>query len=297
MKNRNIVKLILDVCMFVILMLLYSKQTVSLTFHEVAGLLMLGIALIHVIINRKWLAGVTKQLFSKSLPVKTRIGYTVDVLLCICLAVMIVSSVLISKKIFGFNNHTLIPVHFFTAALMLALAGIHVGLHLDFIRNTVFGVNKRFAKPVTVITLAAALGICGFGIYSLCTSSFIRWITVPVTGPQIPGGEHGGSQMGPGGPGTPAGSMQKPEQGSIPLAGPQNGAQMQGSQFQGGQPPVQQMPPSSGEMSGEQGMHQDLPFSWARIMQVFCTFFSIAFLFAVITFVIEQAAKRARKNT
>jgi ABC-type methionine transport system permease subunit len=210
MKNKNKWKLLLDAAMVVVFSILYSKSVISLAFHEVAGLVILGVALIHVLLNWKWVVGMTKKIFSKNLPAKTRVLYIVDFLLLVCVIVMIVTSLLISKKLFGTsigNHSSLNPLHFCTAAIMLILIGVHLGLHFSYIKTTLAG-PKTMRKIVLVILLVLAAACCVYGVYTLANSSFIRWISAPFSAGNA-GAGHGpgmGTGMGPGngmGKGTP----------------------------------------------------------------------------------------------
>lgn len=207
MKIRtSVLKLILDILMFVTLMLLYSKNVISLTFHELAGLIVLFVMLFHVLINGKWVCAVTKKMLDKTFPVKTKILWITDFLLLICTIAMLVTSFLISKALLpnflgGHNN--IIPFHFFFAAIFLILLGIHVGFHFKYIANVIS--KKREHKKVTkIIAVVAAILIAIAGVYSISATSYSKWISAPFStsqaqqhGPvngQKQGGHHGKPQ-------------------------------------------------------------------------------------------------------
>jgi hypothetical protein len=213
MKNKNKWKLLLDAAMVVVFSILYSKSVISLAFHEVAGLIILGVALIHVLLNWKWVVGMTKKIFSKNLPAKTRVLYIVDFLLLVCVIVMIVTSLLISKKLFGTsigNHSSLNPVHFCAAAIMLLLIGVHLGLHFSYIKTTLAG-REKLKKVVLVILLTLVVVCCVFGVYTLVTSSFARWISSPFSAGSAGAGHGPGMGNGAGmGPGNGAGKGAQP---------------------------------------------------------------------------------------
>lgn len=82
MKHTH--KFILDAVMAIILVLLYKKLVISLAFHEIAGLILFVLFAVHLIVNRKWIRAVALSLNNRSIPVKTKVCYVVDILLLIC---------------------------------------------------------------------------------------------------------------------------------------------------------------------------------------------------------------------
>lgn len=207
MKIRtSVLKLILDILMFVTLMLLYSKNVISLTFHEMAGLIVLFVMLFHVLINGKWVCAVTKKMLDKTFPIKTKVLWVTDFLLLICTLAMLVTSFLISKALLpnllgGHNN--IIPFHFFFAAVFLILLGIHVGFHFKYIANVITK-KREYKKATKIVAIVAAILIAVAGVYSISTISYRKWITAPFItshaqqhGPgngQKQGGHHGKPQ-------------------------------------------------------------------------------------------------------
>ena len=59
MKNRSVaVRIVLDVVMLAFLASLYSKNVISLAYHEAAGLVLLVLIAVHTLLNRRWLTAV-----------------------------------------------------------------------------------------------------------------------------------------------------------------------------------------------------------------------------------------------
>ena len=202
MKLRtSVLKLILDLLMFITLMLLYSKNVISLTFHELAGLIVLFVMLIHVLINGKWVFAVTKKMLDKSFSARTKVLWVTDFLLLVCTIAMIVTGLLISKALlpdFLGGHNSLIPLHFFFSAIMIILLGIHIGFHFKYIANVIM--KKREHKTVSkVIAIVAAVFIAAAGIYSISTTSYTKWLTAPFTISQQSHGPGNGKGSGQGG--------------------------------------------------------------------------------------------------
>ena len=179
-------KLLFDLLMALLLATLYKKNVISLTFHELAGLLLCLFVVVHVLLNKKWLAAVTKALSSRSLPARTRICYAVDVLLALDFLALLITGVGINKKLFpscAFLGNKGIPFHMFSGALALILVGIHIGLHWNLIRAEL---SKKLGHPaIRVLATVALVCALGFGGYSLAKSSVPRWLSLPfVSGAQ-----------------------------------------------------------------------------------------------------------------
>ncbi len=174
--------------MLLLLVLMYDKMAVSMAFHEIGGLFLIGLSMIHLLFNGKWIAAVTKRLFGKQTPVKVRLGYCVDALLLISFALVGVSGVLISKELFSFHGGNVWKtVHYCASAYAIVLMGVHLGLHWNRIRAKLLkkGVIKRGAH---IAGIAAICLVLGFGVYSIATTSLVRWLSMPFqTASEFPG--------------------------------------------------------------------------------------------------------------
>ena len=183
--KKNTFKIIFDVVMTFGIVLLYKKNVLGLGFHELAGIAICVLFIVHNLINRKWIAAVTKNLFSKTTPVKTRIEYIVDVLLCLAFLGVLITGIGISKtylSALAFLGNKGKIWHFFFSGCALILTGIHVGLHWKWISGTILGKNKdNVPKLVHIICIVIFVAMMAGGCYALCTSSMKRWISAPFT--------------------------------------------------------------------------------------------------------------------
>lgn len=183
--KKNIIKIILDVIMTVILVLLFNSHVFAMTFHEVAGLFIGSLFVIHCLLNKKWIAAITTKFFSKSLAPRIRFGYIIDLLLVISFLFIIISGIRTSQVLFPMladgKDSPWRNVHHFFAAVSIILVGIHLGLHWDFVSNMfkkMLRIPQKVSKPLSIALLTAALA---FGVYSIATSSFTGWLTAPFT--------------------------------------------------------------------------------------------------------------------
>lgn len=178
-KHQRLLKLTLDAIMLVLLVLMYKKQVISLAFHEIGGLALIGLFVIHHLVNAKWIGSVTRKLFSKGTPGLVRARYIVDVLLLLAFLAIGVTGILISKVVFSFHiQGNFKTLHYFASALAIILMGVHLGLHADYIFGKALRKSANKAVKVALCVIIAAM--IAFGGYSLFTTSFLRYLAAPL---------------------------------------------------------------------------------------------------------------------
>ena len=178
-NHKRMLKLLLDAVLLVLLVLMYRKQVISLAFHEIGGLALIGLLVIHLLVNAKWIGSVTRKLFSRGTTGLVRARYIGDALLFLAFLAVGVSGVLISKVVFSFhvpgNFRTL---HYFASAVAIILMGVHLGLHADYLFGKLLCKGANWVtKAVLCVVLAAMIA---FGGYSLFTTSFLRFLAAPL---------------------------------------------------------------------------------------------------------------------
>jgi hypothetical protein len=199
-QKKNIVKYVLDIIMIITSVLLYNSHVLLLNFHEIAGISILGVFIIHCLLNGKWIAAVTGKLFSRTLPAKTVFSYWVTALLAISFLGIVISGVLFSKVLFpgiaeAVGDGPWRIIHVFLSALSLILLGIHLGLYWDFVKKMTKKAI-RLPKVVTnVLVYVLLIAVIGYGAYNVVTTNFVAWLASPFTGET---GGHGGGGHGHG---------------------------------------------------------------------------------------------------
>lgn len=278
MKKKNTQKLILDILMFIVLVILFKKNALGMAFHEIAGLSLLAVFIFHKIINRKWIVSVSGRLFQKNLAPKVRFQFIIDCLMLICFILIGLSGAMISKVVFSFHNNAMIwkVLHYFCAALVLVLSGIHIGLHMPFFASVFCGNGKM--KPVLRVGLIVlTTAISAYGIFNLIDSSFTRWISMPFSISQA-AGDHG----------------PMPEQsGSLPQNA-EEGEEAAESSHGPGQGKGQGQGNRDGQ-GGGQGREQS-GVSITTALSTFAQFGSIVILFAALTALSESLFKRKSRT-
>lgn len=171
--RKNYVKIVLDLSLAITFVLLMNPMVFNgLPFHEIAGTA-IGIAiLVHIGLNYRWVMNTTKKIFSAELPKKTRFGFFLNVLLLLSMATVIVSGILISRVLFpNFaleGNRFVREIHDISSNMTLALVGLHLGLHWQWI----MGVSKKVFKAKdgtwrkgTIASSVLTLALLAGGMY------------------------------------------------------------------------------------------------------------------------------------
>ncbi|MBP1760785.1 MAG: putative rane protein [Firmicutes bacterium] len=161
MQERNRTKLILDIVLTILFIaLLYAKDT-GFTFHEIAGLVMGGLLIYHIVLNWSWVKSITKNLFNPRMKTKPRLFYLLNTVSLLAVATIIITGVQISMVLFPSDemiSHTLVDVHKWVSYACIGLFGLHIVLHWQFIKKNV---PKLFKAPARPAWARAGLSMAG----------------------------------------------------------------------------------------------------------------------------------------
>ena len=194
--RRNGWKFILDIVMAVLLVLMYNKRVLGITFHEIGGLAVCGLFIIHKVLNRKWIKAVTLGLFSRHTPARQKCFWVLDILLFLSFGYVLVSGIMISKVVFPATGGgaAFKMGHYAAAALALALTGVHIGLHIGWMGQRMPLLKKMPLLLRRVLAITLSLAVLVFGGIQLTSTSFISWLgnigAVFGTVQAMPDGEH-----------------------------------------------------------------------------------------------------------
>ena len=125
-------RIFLDCLLIIIFLLIMSFHFLPKLWHEILGLVMPILALLHVAWNRQWFAALLRGKYSLARFVPT----TINLLLIVSLVVVAVTGILVSHHIFkGIvpltlqRNITVHQLHNAASYFMLILVGLHLGFH------------------------------------------------------------------------------------------------------------------------------------------------------------------------
>ena len=180
--KKNRFKIILDIIMAIMLFSMYNKKTVSMEYHEIGGLFLIGLFIIHNVVNWSWIKNISLKLTEKNLPVKSKICWIINFLLLVSFILIAISGIMISKTVLINITGDIVlwkSIHYFVSALAIILIGIHIGLHWNYLKCCITKKVKLPAKLGKILgtTLIAFLLISG--VYNTINSDFSKWVATP----------------------------------------------------------------------------------------------------------------------
>lgn len=157
MKKKNIVKIIIDIAMLILMILEYSKIYTGQLLHELFGVTLFVLFVLHNILNINFYKTLLKgnYNFIRILNTITNIAFL------FCMLITIILGIPISQKVFAFfnlkGNMTMIKLHTIFGYWGLILLAIHLGLHLKTIfsrikfKNTILKIIIFIMQVIIVI--------------------------------------------------------------------------------------------------------------------------------------------------
>ena len=138
-------KYIIDFIMLCLIVSLMKLTITGMLWHEILGIAVFIVFIIHKILNWNWIKAITKNLFTNKLNTKTKVTFFIDVLLLISTVLTAISGIGISKNILtnlAFADIELWTIiHYISAYSLFALISIHLAMHL---KNIISSIKKSF---------------------------------------------------------------------------------------------------------------------------------------------------------
>lgn len=129
------IKIALDIIMAVILLSLTRIKITGMFWHEVLGIVILGIFIIHIWSNLKTFKAMHKGMTNKKLTGKAKFSHCLNGILFLLALIAVITGILISYTIL--TNITIAIVHRLSAGLLFIGVIIHIALHRKHIRGKV----------------------------------------------------------------------------------------------------------------------------------------------------------------
>lgn len=136
--NRNmLIRLVIDLSMTVLMLVAMAYQITGNAMHELAGVLLCLLFITHNILNRRWY----RTIFKGKHNVRRILSIVVNLLFLVSMAVVMISSVTISRDMITFipiNNDTvLLQIHVMTSYWGFIFMAVHIGMSWATIINSV----------------------------------------------------------------------------------------------------------------------------------------------------------------
>lgn len=191
--KKNALKFVLDAIMSILFVFMFKKNVLTLQFHEIGGIIVCLLFLLHVAINKNWILAASKTAFKKGAPAKIRISYVLDFLLLANTSAVLFTGIGINKvtapKI-AFLPNKAIPLHLFFGAVFMILICVHIGLHWNWIKNTICKNRKKpMPKPAAITLTLVLCALTAAGAVNLCKSDTGRQLSAVFS--SAPANEHG----------------------------------------------------------------------------------------------------------
>jgi len=148
--RQSTLKLILDLAAFIGFLVVLDQRLTGNAIHEWLAVAMAAVVIIHLLLNWKWIAEITRRLFRK-IPWRSRVHYILDWLLYIDLVLIMLSGFMISETVLPSLDIHLARsafwsrLHSWATDLIIFILGLHVALHWGWITNVV---RQRIFRPL-----------------------------------------------------------------------------------------------------------------------------------------------------
>ena len=164
-------RIIIDVLMYIIFIVLMGHHITENKIHEILGIVMFILFIIHNILNIKFY----KTIFKGKYNLKRLFLTSIDVLLLICFIGTIISSINISSDVFNSlkiqTKSWGLKLHMLSTSWGFIMMSIHLGLHLNQLLNKINTKMKKSTFEYIYYLLFVVLII--YGIYSFIKQNYI----------------------------------------------------------------------------------------------------------------------------
>lgn len=161
------IKIIIDVLMIFALLMLMAYNLIGDVSHEIIGIVILILFIVHHILNRRWSKNVFKGKYTTFRFVQT----IFVILVFITMFMQMISGIILSKYVFSFLTFEgLIGIarttHMLGAYWGFVLMSLHLGLHWNTIITPIKNKLKMHSKSKRIIFAAPSFLIAAYGIYA-----------------------------------------------------------------------------------------------------------------------------------
>ncbi|MCR5834698.1 MAG: hypothetical protein K6G55_08650 [Selenomonadaceae bacterium] len=123
----------LNMVLFALIVIEISYLHMPKILHEVLGIMLAVMTVIHILVNRRRLVLLTKNVTARKI-----FSLTVVIAMMVCMSIIFVSGILVSNYLFtdfiSFDLHqniTMHQLHLSLPYIMMILVSMHIGLHLQ----------------------------------------------------------------------------------------------------------------------------------------------------------------------
>lgn len=156
-------KIIVDILLVILTLIEFSRVYLNPTAHEVIGIFLIMLLIMHLILNRNYLKAIHKGRYN----FKRTLKLIVNLALLVMFILMCIMGLLSSQATLTFlniGNLTTVYLHKIFSYITLIILGMHLGLSIKFKENN------------TIFYIIYAV-IIALGIYSFAHTDFLNHLT------------------------------------------------------------------------------------------------------------------------
>lgn len=168
MNIKTLCKMVIDLVMIVLMLVAIACRLTGNTIHELLGISLFILFIIHNILNLGWYKTLLKGRYNTLRVLHTAI----DLLLLAAILALIISGVMFSRTVFAFINLNgglfARKLHMLSAYWGFILLSLHLGMHWEMIMNTMqkmMNITVPNRKRTLTLQFMAVL-IAVYGVYA-----------------------------------------------------------------------------------------------------------------------------------
>ena len=164
MKNINSKKIFFDLIMLFIFALLYNTKITGILLHEIGGLVVLALVIIHLAYNWKSISRIREPVTPSSIANR---------LLIVLFLIMTISGIIMSKELFPSVSkppEIWLTIHIGSALALAILILVHIFQHRKYIVAVIKKNIGKGNKAKISIVSAVSIIILGFFLFTTITS-------------------------------------------------------------------------------------------------------------------------------
>lgn len=165
--NHQVRKIVIDIIMIFVVLLLMIYDMIDSAVHEWLGLGLLGVIVVHHILNRHWLRRINKGKY----PPLRMVSTVLMLFMLLAFTSTIVSGVVLSRHVFTFlplhgGRALARKIHMLSAFWGLIFCSLHLGFYISRWKAMIKCKDQKLAERVVHGVRAVSIVMVGYGIYS-----------------------------------------------------------------------------------------------------------------------------------
>jgi len=162
-------KIIVDILMFILMLLEFSRGYLPTILHEIFGICLSILVIIHLILNRNYFKNLFKVKYNIKMIIMLiiNLGFFITFILSMIFGILSSQDLLTSLNI---DNLNIVKLHKQLAYLSLIFMGLHLGINFNAMLGKI-NIKNKIVKYIIEILIIL------FGIYSFINIDFIKHIT------------------------------------------------------------------------------------------------------------------------